>query len=300
MIKFLKSIPFQIKSAGKNLVRHFVMTLSAATAVMVTLILFAAFLMIAGNVSGFADHIEDELRIHTVLREDIVEEEQIAQAKADIESLSGVKEAEFSSKENELRMWILEKGDIFAMYEGEKNPLHNAFFVSVEDPEQIDEVNNAILSLDVVENAMYGGNSVSQLVSLLATIRSGIVIFVFLLGLLAVFLISNTIKMGIYARANEIAIMRNVGATNSFIKFPFMIEGMIIGFIGSLIPCLVTFFGYRYLYDMMGGQIFTNVFALQPVNPFVFQIMGILMISGVLVGLIGSFLSTTRYLHWKR
>ncbi len=300
MVKFFKSIPFHVKSAGKNLVRHFVMTLSASTAVTVTLILLSAFLMIVGNVSGFADHIEDEIRIHAVLREDILSDEDIASAKAEIEGIAGVKEAEFSSKENELRIWIMEKGDVFKMYEGENNPLHHAFFISINDPEQINVITDEIIALDIVDNAMYGGNSISQLISMLATVRGGIVIFVVLLGLLAVFLISNTIKMGIYARANEIAIMRNVGATNTFIKLPFMMEGMMLGIIGSLIPCLVTFFGYQYLYDMMGGQIFTNVFALQPIQPFVFRIMGILILSGVTVGLLGSFLSTTRYLHWKR
>ena len=300
MVKFFKSIPFHVKSAGKNLVRHFVMTLSASTAVTVTLILLSAFLMIVGNVSGFADHIEDEIRIHAVLREDILSDEDIASAKSELEGIAGVKEAEFSSKENELRIWIMEKGDVFKMYEGENNPLHHAFFISINDPEQINVITDEIIALDIVDNAMYGGNSISQLISMLATVRGGIVIFVVLLGLLAVFLISNTIKMGIYARANEIAIMRNVGATNTFIKLPFMMEGMMLGIIGSLIPCLVTFFGYQYLYDMMGGQIFTNVFALQPIQPFVFRIMGILILSGVTVGLLGSFLSTTRYLHWKR
>lgn len=300
MFKFLKSIPFHIKSAGKSLFRHFVMTLSASSAVMVTLILLSAFLMIAGNVSGFADNIEDDIRIHVVLNEKIISEEQIKAAESAMLSVEGVKEVEFSSKENELKLWILEKGEIFNVYEGENNPLHNAFFVSVSEPEAIETITNHIAALDIVDSAMYGGNSISQLISMLNTIRTGIVAFMALLGLLAIFLISNTIKMGIYARADEIAIMRNVGATNTFIKTPFMMEGMFIGLIGSLIPCILTYFGYEYLYEMMGGQLFTNVFALQPILPFVYEIMGILVLGGVLVGLLGSFISTTRYLHWKR
>lgn len=300
MFKFLKSIPFHIKSAGKSLFRHFVMTLSASSAVMVTLILLSAFLMIAGNVSGFADNIEDDIRIHVVLNEKIISDEQIKAAESAMLSVEGVKEVEFSSKENELKLWILEKGEIFNVYEGENNPLHNAFFVSVSEPEAIETITNHIAALDIVDSAMYGGNSISQLISMLNTIRTGIVAFMALLGLLAIFLISNTIKMGIYARADEIAIMRNVGATNTFIKTPFMMEGMFIGLIGSLIPCILTYFGYEYLYEMMGGQLFTNVFALQPILPFVYEIMGILVLGGVLVGLLGSFISTTRYLHWKR
>lgn len=300
MINFLKSIPFHIKSAGKSLIRHFVMTLSASSAVMVTLVLLAAFLLIVGNVSAFADNIENDIRIHVVLKEGIESEADIEQAKSQIMSVNGVKEAEFSSKENELRLWILEKGEIFSAYSGENNPLHNAFFVSVTDANVIEQITQNIRNLDTTDNAIYGGNSIAQLVELLNTIRSGIIIFVVLLGMLALFLISNTIKMAIYARTSEIAIMRNVGATNSFIKTPFMMEGMVIGLIGSIIPCILTYFGYEYLYNTMGGQLFSNVFALQPMIPFTYEIMGILILSGAIVGLLGSLLSTTRYLHWKR
>ncbi len=300
MVQFFKSLPYHIKTAGKNLIRHFVMTLSASSAVMVTLVLLAAFLMIAGNISGFADHIEDEIRIHAVLSEDIVLDEQIAESQRLLEAMDGVKDVELSDKDHELKLWIAEKGEVFSMYEGETNPLHNAFFISVSDPSRIQEITEQIIALDFVDDAMYGGNSISQLVSMIATIRTGIVVFVVLLGILAIFLISNTIKMGIYSRTNEISIMRNVGATNLFIKMPFMFEGMIIGLLGSLLPCIVAYIGYDYLYTSMGGRLFTNVFALQPISPFIFQVMGILVISGMLVGMIGSLISTTRYLHWKR
>ncbi len=300
MVQFFKSLPFHINTACKNLIRHFVMTLSASSAVMVTLILLAAFLMIAGNIEGFANHIEDEIRIHAVLSEDIVLEEQIAESQRLIEAIDGVKEAEFSDKDHELALWIAEKGEVFSIYEGETNPLHNAFFISVSDPNQIQAITEEIIALDFVDDAMYGGNSISQMVSMINTIRTGIVVFVVLLGMLAIFLISNTIKMGIYSRANEISIMRNVGATNLFIKMPFVFEGMLMGLFGSVIPCILTYFGYRQLYTSMGGRLFSNVFSFQPISPFVFQIMGILIIGGMLVGMIGSFISTTRYLHWKR
>ena len=300
MMNFFKSFPFHLKSAGVSLIRHFVMTLSASSAVMITCILLSAFLMIVGNVNGFADNIEGDIRIHVVLNDTIQEEEQIAQSKNEIEQISGVLEAEFSIKDNELKLWIEEKGEIFSIYEGEDNPLNHAFFVSVNDSERIETITNQIKELEMVDDAMYGGDSITDLISLLNTVRFGIVIFMTLLGLLAVFLISNTIKMAIYSRNNEIMIMRNVGATNLFIKIPFMIEGMIIGMIGAIIPCILTFFGYRYLFMAMNGQLFTNVFALQPIWPFTFEIMCILMIGGALVGLLGALISTTKYLHWRR
>lgn len=300
MFKFLKSLPFHIKSAYKSLIRHFVMTLSASSAVMVTLVLLAAFLMIAGNVSGFADNIEEDIRIHVVLTKDVESQEQINDAKKEIEAISGVKEAEFSSKENELNLWVLEKGEVFSIYEGEENPLHHAFFVSVNESSQIASITEQITKLKSVDTAMYGGNSISQLIDMLNTIRTGIAAFMALIAVLAIFLISNTIKMAIYARANEIAIMRNVGATDLFIRTPFMIEGMFIGLIGSILPCLLAYYGYEYLYEMMGGQLFSVVFSLQPLTPFIYEILGVLVVGGIIVGLLGSLISANRYLRWKR
>lgn len=300
MIKFFKNIPYHIRSAGKSLVRHFVMTLSASSAVMVTLILLGAFILLVGNVSKFTDNIEEDIRIHVVMSEDIETQEQIDQVKNAIANVDGVKDIVFSSKEDELNLLINEKGEEFSSYTGEENPLHNAFFVTVSDASNIEGITASILKLSAIDDAVFGGDSMTTLVDMLASVRSGIVIFVALLGMLALFLISNTIKMAIYARSNEIAIMRNVGATNTFIKTPFMMEGMMIGLFGAIIPCILAYFGYEYLFTSMNGQLFTSMFSFQPIFPFVWQVMGILALSGMGVGILGSFISTTRYLHWKR
>ena len=118
--------------------------------------------------------------------------------------------------------------------------------------------------------------------------------------ILAIFLIANTIKLTIYARSNEIAIMRDVGATNGFIRAPFVVEGMIIGALGAIIPILFTVFGYIFLYDKLGGVLFSEMFKLTPPHPFVLQLSLILLGIGMVVGLIGSFMSVTKYLRWKR
>ena len=126
------------------------------------------------------------------------------------------------------------------------------------------------------------------------------VALVLLLVFIALVFINNTIRLAIMARRKEIAIMRNVGASNHFIKVPFMIEGVLIGLIGAVLPCILTYFGYSWLYDEIGGRLFTNLFALQPVIPFTLYVAAALAACGVIVGLVGSFASTTRYLHWKR
>lgn len=300
MISFFKVLPKFIKTAFLSILRHMAMSLSASSAVTITLVLFSAFLIIAGNVSLFTNSIEDDLRIHVVAKKNITSDQQINDVKKQLEDIQGVKSVTISTKKNELEMMIKEKGKEFAMYRGKDNPLSNAYFVTVRDANQIASITAQIKKMPSITDAVYGGNSVSKMISILNTIRSGGLIFVALLTLLAIFLISNTIKMTIYARNIEISIMRNVGAANWYIKVPFMIEGMIIGFVGAIIPCLITFLGYYYMYHMLHGQIVTSMFTLQPVMPFALQICGILVGSGMLVGLVGSFFSTTKYLRWRR
>ena len=300
MINFFKSLPRHIKTAFLSIFRHTAMSLSASSAVTITLILFAAFMVIAGNIGTFTNNIANDLRIHVQLDAETNKDEDIAKVKKEIEAISGVKSAVVSTKDEELELWIKEKGEEFAIYRGDENPLHYAFFVSVKDADNIKNINEQIKALDHIQNTEYGGTSVSEMINMLNTVRTGGLVFVLLLSALAIFLISNAIKMTIYARNNEISIMRNVGAANWYIKVPFMIEGMLIGFIGSIIPCIAAYFGYSYLYKAAGGQIVASVFELLPVQPFAFQICGLLVVSGMLVGLVGSFFSTTRYLHFKR
>lgn len=300
MIRFFKAFPKFIKTAFLSIFRHIAMSLSASSAVTITLILFSAFLMIAGNVSLFTNSIEDDLQIHVVLKADVKTQKKIDEAKDGLEKISGVRRVTFSDKDNELELMIKEKGKEFEMYRGKDNPLCNAFFVSVKDANQIKAINAQIEQLPFVKQSVYGGNSVSKMISVLNTIRSGGLVFVGLLTLLALFLISNSIKLTIYARSAEISIMRNVGAANWYIKVPFMIEGMLIGLMGAVLPCIFTYFGYQYFFDMLNGQIITSLFTLQPIMPFTLQICGILLLGGMLVGLVGSFFSTTKYLRWKR
>ncbi|WP_115715807.1 permease-like cell division protein FtsX [Amedibacterium intestinale] len=300
MISFFRALPKHIKTAFLSIFRHLAMSLSAISAVTVTLVLFAVFLIIAGNVSLFANNIENDVSIHVVLKENIEKQKDIEQAEQEIKQINGVRRVKFSDKDAELELMIKERGEELEMYRGKENPLSNAFFVYVNNADNVEKVTEEIKKLDFVSDAVYGGSSVKQMVQIINMVRTGGSIGVLLLTLLALFLISNTIKMTIYARNTEISIMRNVGAANWYIKVPFMLEGMIIGLLGSILPCLFVYFGYPYLYEVMGGQLVTSMFSLKEAVPFVAQVCGDLTLFGMLVGLIGSFFSTGKYLRWKR
>ena len=176
----------------------------------------------------------------------------------------------------------------------------NVFIVEVEKATDIPQITKTLNNMEGIEKAQYGGESIQDMIDTFEAIRYGGAAFILALGVLAIFLITNTIKMTIYTRQTEISIMRNVGAGNWYIKTPFMFEGMLIGIIGALIPVILTIFGYGFLYDFFGGQFMSSMFVMQKPYPFTLQIAGVLFLSGAVVGIIGSFLAATKYLRWRR
>lgn len=298
MSNFFAGIPKHFMNAVKNLARHLAMTISSISAVSVTLFLMTLFLILATNVDSFANHVESSLKIHVSI-DSLANEKQIEKMQKEIEKMQGVKSVEFSSKEEELNILIEESGSVFERYK-DNNPMPDTFVVEVKNASDIPNVTKQLNQLEGIENAQYGGSGIRDMISIFETIRYGGAIFILALAALAVFLITNTIKMTIYTRKTEISIMRNVGADNWYIKAPFMFEGMMIGFLGAILPSLLTIVGYQILYNTLNGQFVSNMFVLAAPYPFTIQITAVLIVSGMVVGVVGSFLATTKYLRWRR
>lgn len=300
MFKLIRSIPFHLKTAIVSIFRHFAMSFSAMSAVSVTLVMFGIMMVLAGTVQNFSKNIEEDVRIHVVLHESIASQKTLDGIEKKIKQVDHVSKIVFSSKEEELELMILERGEELAMYRGENNPLSHAFFVTVDNPHHLQEVNDLIGEINGVSATHYGGDAIAKMVDLLENIRFWGYVFVGLLSILALFLISNAIKLTIYARRNEIAIMRHVGAENWFIKTPFMLEGVLIGVFGAILPSVLVWFGYRYLYQVSNGRIITSLFTLLAPDPFTTQIVALMIFFGAVVGMVGSFFVTGKYLKWKR
>lgn len=286
----------------KNIVRHFGLTFSASVAVAITLILVSVFMLITSNLNSFTKNIEQQVTIRASI-DTIVKDKQKQQLLSDIKKLDAVKSVKLSTGEEELENYkseFQEDSSLFDMYEGKANPIRDTFLIEVKDGRDIQKTAAAVNGMKGIVSAEYGGDSTSGMIATFGKIREGGMIFIIFLIVIAVFLISNKIKMSIYTRKQEIAIMRFVGASNWAIKFPMMLEGIFIGLLGSLVPVLLTVFGYQYIYNVLNGTFMSNMFVLQNVFPMTLEISGVLVLIGVLVGLVGSFFSTTRYLHWKR
>ena len=176
------------------------------------------------------------------------------------------------------------------------NPLKDTFQVKVKDVEKIDKTADEIKKIDKVNTVRYGEGLVDKMISAFDTVQKVSYIAVIALVLVTLFLIINTIKLTIYSRKREIGIMRLVGATNFTIKTPFIIEGMFLGFLGSLVPVALIVFGYPYLYKSLNGYVFSPLINLIRPNPFIYHVSGIIILIGIFVGMIGSSSAVRKYL----
>lgn len=292
-----------IKEGFFGVLRHGAMSFSSMVAVTLTLIIISLFMVFSLNVQSFTKELETSVQISVMIDYETTQEE-IDQLSLDISNLEGVKNVTFSSKQDELNYYLESFEDektkeAFAPFLND-NPMHDAFYVKVTDGSMLEKVAKAIQPMEHVDQVNFGGQSAVGVVNILASIRYGGALMALALSILAIFLIQNTIKVTIMARADEIAIMRNVGATNNFIRAPFMFEGIIIGILGALLPIGLTYYGYQYLYRVTGGFVMTRMFVLFQPHPYLTYICLGLLAIGILVGFIGSFFSVSKYLRWKR
>jgi cell division transport system permease protein len=292
-----------LKEAFIGLFRHMAMTLSSISTITITLLFVGLFLLITLNIEQFTYAVEGSVNIHVKIDPNYEDDVSVNTIGISIRSLAGVKAAVFSSKDDELDAMIAsfgENGSIFESYRGPDNPLRMAYLVEIAEGVDIEVVATSIRTLEGVEAVAYGGVRVVELLALLENTRQFVYILVAGLGVIAIFLIANTIKLSIASRSLEIQIMRTVGATNGFIRIPFLFEGLLIGFFGSIFPIGVIVAGYIWMFDSMGGEFITPMFALVEPFPFVYYVASIMLLIAVGVGLFGSGISVGKHLRWKR
>lgn len=284
--------------------RHGAMSFSAAIAVTLTLLIVSLFSIFTITVQQFTQGLEHSVLIGVEIDYSYESAEQEDAIGLAIQNIPGVTSLTYYDKSQELEAFLDSISDekVRAVYETyrDDNPFHDAYYVEVEDGNQLESISEQIAEIEGVYSVNFGGTSAKTLINVLHTIRYGGGILAAALCILAVFLISNTIQLTISARADEIAIMRNVGAKNGFIRAPFLVEGVIIGALGAIVPIVATIYGYRYLYNFTGGYVISPMFQLLTPDPFVRYLCIGLLLMGMIVGLAGSFFAVTRYLRWKR
>lgn len=294
----LRILKRNIEDAFKSVFRNFSLSLASISCITITLILVAVAMLLSLNVNKFTDDIEKDVTIVVTIKSDL-EKDGVEELKSQINKLSNIESVTFLSKE-QIRQTMSDEsdglGNILNQYTEEDNPLLNEYLVKVENVEKIGETAEKIKSFDGVFTVKYGEGMVEELVRIFDVVKKIMYIVVAGLIIVTAFLIGNTIKITINNRKRQIEIMRLVGASNTYIKLPFFFEGIILGFLGSLIPIFASSYGYIYLYDRMGGIFFTQVITLVNPDKIIFNISLVLMAIGITVGALGSYRAVRRHL----
>ncbi len=284
-----------IKEGFKSIRRNGWMSFAAISAVSITLLLVGGLIATVMNINELARSIEDDVSVRVYI--DIAADEEAEEKlQKDLEKLKNVEKVTYSSNEDELDNVVGSYGETFELFEGDQNPLYNVLIVDTTTPEYTAKLAEKIEPMEYVSEVNYGGADADRLFSMTSTIRNvgGIVIVALIFT--AIFLISNTIRITIFSRSTEIEIMKLVGATNWFIRWPFLIEGALIGFVGALIPSTILWFLYDAVYVTASRFLEGTYLSLLTPKPFMYQLILLISAIGILIGSIGSSLSIRKFL----
>lgn len=285
-----------IIDALKSLKRNKTITFASIITVAATLFIFGVFLIVAQTINMGVESVESKVEIKAYLIDEITTQEQ-SNIETILQGVEGVKEITYESKEeafDKFKERLGEDNAILAGFSEDRNPLPNSFVVSLEEPEAAMRVEEALSGVRGVEDVGNERETVERIIGLAKIIRTmGVVIFIILV-LVSLFLISNTIKLTVYSRRREIGIMKFVGATDWFIRWPFLIEGMIMGLIGGIIAVSVVFFAYQLVYTDITQSLFYAglVKPSEVLNSFSWQFG----LTGLVIGALGSFIALKRFL----
>ena len=297
-MKFFRLLGRSVRDAFRSVGRNFSLSLASISCIIVTLLIIAISIVISYNVNNFSNDLKKDLTIVAFVSNN-TDSVDLDKIKTNIESISNVSSVTFKDKK-EIKTEMMEEDEslktAMSGWDEESNPLQHTFLIKVDDIEKIGETATAIKNLDYIDVVKYGEGMVEQLVTVFKAVQKAAIVAVVALVLMTMFLIVNTIKLTIFSRKREISIMRLVGASNFAIKLPFVVEGMILGFIGSIIPVFVLIYGYYSMYKYFGGKLFTDLIKLVNPEPFVYLASLIIIGVGIFVGMVGSGRAVRKYL----
>jgi len=297
-MKALRILSRNIRDSFKSVFRNFSLSLASISCITITLIVVSIAIILTYNVNNFATLIEKDVTIVTFLNVDIDNEGRKAVSTA-INKLDNIESVTFESKVD-IAKEMMDSSETFKNimqdWSEEDSPIQDTYLVKVKDIEQIGKTADSIKKIEGVSLVKYGEGMVEQLISIFEVVRNISIGVVVALIVVTAFLITNTIKITIFSRRREIDIMRLVGASNLNIKIPFIFEGLFLGILGSIIPIIVTVYGYVALYNNFNGQLFSPFIKLVEPEPFVFLTSFILLAIGIIVGMYGSYRAVRKYL----
>lgn len=299
-----------LKRSLQNMKRNGWMTIAALSSISVTLLLVGAFFGLVTNINHLSDQVANNVRIVTYLDTNTHDQEKTFKDKNkkdvlngnfqkiqnEIKDINGVKSVKYSSKAEQLKMLETSLGESWKQFNGDANPLYDAYIVEASSSDNVKKVATEIGKIKGVQRATYGGQNTTKLFKLVNEIRVVGVITMALLLAISMFLISNTIRITINARQNEIKIMKWTGASDDYIKWPFIFEGMWIGVIGTIIPSALLTFIYSIIEQSNQSGMAIQGLQLYSTGQFALGTVITLAVIGIVIGISGSLVAMRRFL----
>ncbi len=293
----VRSLLFFFGEALKNIVRHGWMSIASIAVVSITLLILGSFMVVNYNVSLLTEDIKEQVQIVVYIDEKAGEGIR-SQLQRALVTHPELEEVRYISKEEAMERLKRQMGDRAFLLEGyeekDKNPLRDSYELRTRVPEDIPRVAREIMELPGVGYVDYGSGIVEPLFQFTGVVRWIGFAFMVGLALTAVFLISHTIRLTVFIRRKEIMIMKYVGATDWFIRWPFIFEGLILGLVGAVVPLVIIFYSYGAAHRWVQGNIF--FLSLIPVEEIMEELIRVLAFLGITLGVLGSAISVRRFL----
>lgn len=266
----LNTAVYYIREGLTNVKRNRAMTVASITSVTAALLILGLFLIIILNVDSMANQVESQLELKAFIN-DNYDATKVAKVGEEIKAISGVKSITFESKKDALNNFKKQLGDKSYLVNGleNDNPMPQSFIVKVTDANMMKQVSEEIKKIDGVTQVSYGQDVVDKLLGIIKIIRIVGLFVILILFIISVVIISNTIKLGVFARRREINIMKYIGATDWFIRWPFLVEGIVLGLVGSVLAIAILGFIYGYASDLVNNKLI--IFTLLPAGVVIKQ-----------------------------
>lgn len=297
-MKLIRMVGRNLRDAIKSIIRNFSLSVASIFSITITLLLVAASIVMSASVDNFTRLIKKDFTVVVFISNEL-DKNGIAELGDNIQKLDNIDKIIYESKQ-EISKEMMKSSDVFkniiSRWDDKNNPIQNTYLVKVKDTAAISKTAKDIQKLDGVTLVKYGEGMIENMLSIFNLIEKALVVLVLTLVVVTAFLITNTIKLTIFARRKEVEIMRLVGASNINIELSFIIEGLFLGLLGSLIPVIILVYGYTTIYQKFNGALFSPFIKLISPEPFVYLVSLSLIGIGVLVGMFGSLRAVQKHL----
>ncbi|MGV8905974.1 MAG: permease-like cell division protein FtsX [Acetobacterium sp.] len=298
----LKTMPRNVvRDTLKSIERNNLMSAASVLSVIAALIILGIFLILTINVQEVTKDVESKLELKVFLQSDYTEAQKMTVEEA-LKASSVIESVNFESAQEALDKFTVSLEDyapLLSGYNSQNNPMPASFIIRVKDPQDLEAVQSLAMTFkdQGVEYVRYGQEYVEALVTFNKFTNTLSIVVLAVLSLISIFIIYNTIKLTVFARRREIGVMKYVGATNAYIRAPFILEGTLLGLMGAVVAFLIIRIAYYYVLGLVGGNLFLPVDASLAAPEVVMQqLVVFFLIYGGFIGAVGSVFAIRKFL----